>query len=646
MVLRVFFVITLFIATLLVAITAGAVLNEVDKQSFLGKNLLVNGGAENGKAGWSETDADADTLFLLATSEASTAQFMSIGKANIAWDPEDTVDVLLMPSFTMTSGYAGRDMVYSCLFSGASTQAASVPLTFDVHDGSAAVVSTSVLDNVQTMVRYSLNFIAGAAGTVYRGRLTPSNGPSTTYMRIDDCWLGPASEFNLTNISQASFIGSAYIAVTANCSPNRTSTSLGAFGTDADCPGPTVELNPGPGTIQTTDANGAIFTVNNLPPGYYEARMCGNALKVTTNQYSSFAINDGTTTSGSGGGTGSTATTSSGFCVHGHFTYTNAGNRTFELYGSSESGRLDLLIGTGNSNLTFSLKRFPLSSEQAYRPDASAMSWSGYHDSTCSWARTNTAYGDPTADATCTLTEKTNVNFGTVTSAESGGNKLPGIVFTPSRAGRYHLCVNFQIDGSVNLQKVAVLDGSTEVAYAAHSTSSYAGQSGTCAVITASDTTAKTIKLQTASPTGSVTLGPASTTTANVMWSIFAIDQQLPAPLLVNSVVSPMSGVTNICYGYITNAGVPAVTRSSGNCVTAASDDGTGVSTLTFASGTFSAVPSCTCTAASGASGNSRICSTEVTTNSTSTSVTFGVYTGSTNAATDADFSFDCKGSK
>ena len=77
-----------------------------------------------------------------------------------------------------------------------------------------------------------------------------------------------------------------------------------------------------------------------------------------------------------------------------------------------------------------------------------AISCQYYHDSTCSWSRTNTSYGDPTADSTCAFTQRSNNNCGTVTSYLSGSDKLPGIVFTPTVTAYYEICADTQAESA------------------------------------------------------------------------------------------------------------------------------------------------------------------------------------------------------
>lgn len=138
------------------------------------------------------------------------------------------------------------------------------------------------------------------------------------------------------------FVGSAYFPVTTNCQWRRTNTAIGAFGTDTDCTGPTVEVNPGPGTIQTTDADLPQVTVNNLPAGTYRVRFAGSGVPVTNNNDNAFAIYDGTNTYGEAGGSSILTTTVVGWDVEATFTYSSSGNRTFELHARSSVGSIDV----------------------------------------------------------------------------------------------------------------------------------------------------------------------------------------------------------------------------------------------------------------------------------------------------------------
>lgn len=93
--------------------------------------------------------------------------------------------------------------------------------------------------------------------------------------------------------------------------------------------------------------------------------------------------------------------------------------------------------------------------------------YTGYHTSTncAGWTRTNTAYGDPSADADCDLVERYRTGFAAVTSYNSAGSELPGIVITLETA-QYDVCVYVLGYNSTAASSGAyrLTDGTTEIA--------------------------------------------------------------------------------------------------------------------------------------------------------------------------------------
>lgn len=559
------------------SITAFATLNDVDKQAIWGKNILANGGFENGKAGWTASGG----TFALVTSSTN----LLTGKVSATWDSGSAAQTLTAVA-TIPQGLYGKNGVAVCK---TQTPSGTATHTLGVTATAGTLVSSAITSSTTPVYDYR-SFIFPSSGSVTIA--ITSVAADEPLIAIDDCFLGDASEVNLSNISQAQFIGSAYIPVTANCLWSRSNTAIGAFTSDADCPGPTVEVNPGPGTIQTTDADLPQFTVNNLPPGTYQVIIAGPGIPTGSNAYVAYAIYDGTDTRGEQGGASSLTTMTGPFSIVGTFTYSSAGNRTFAVHGRASANTVN--IDPRSHRVHFSIYRFPTTSELAYRPDAAANSWSGYHDNTCSWARTNTSYGDPATDASCALTERTNTNFGTV----SGSNSLPSITFTPKKAQKYFVCATPSVLGASSGADLALKlwDGTTTIAErdldaAAATTSSTVPL---CGIYSAQSTAAKTISIQTKASTGAITI-QALTGASAIEWSIFAIDQQLPAPLLVNSVTSNSSGVEGIHRAFITNTGTPTISSGdqSGTWIDSITDGGAGVMTLNFSSGVFSRKPAC-----------------------------------------------------
>lgn len=625
-----FLVVIVQIAT---CMAAHATLNDVDKQSFIGKNLLTNGGGENGKAGWSKTDADADAIFVVSTVEANTATFMHSGRANITWQPTDVADVLLMPSFTVTKGTANRNMVYSCSFRSDSSGAADA-YAFEIYDSTNSTILNSVVvpSNVTSTQRYSLNFISGTNGTSYRGRLTTTGAPTT--IGVDDCWLGPAETFNLS-----------------------TSTVM----TDWSSYTPTIT---GFGTVSLVSAQYRITGDTLWANGRFKAGT-ETAVQARISLPSGRTLNTGKlngsyydqlgTFWGVGTSTGvAFPTTSRGPFVIVADTTTTDSVSISQVVDTDDGGYFSPQTGTGvGGNATvmsfnFSVPISGSNTQTAYRPDQVSNSWSGYHDSTCSWTRANTSFGDPATDATCVLTEIYNRNFGTVSSNTSGGNTLPGIIFTPKRAGRYKVCADItaEINSAGSAARFRLIDEATTLlaSGAWANASAYPTNVTLCGIVDASSTSSKTVTLQVNSAAGTVNVNNnAASGVAVIQWTIIGIDQSIPAPLLVNSVVNPRTGVSNIVSAALQyTGGVPGITRQDGSWISSLTDSGAGFITINLVAGTFSSAPNCTCSVFNETAANLRGCG--ITSTSTSTVVIGTQNYGGT--AADYDSMIFCMGPK
>jgi hypothetical protein len=320
-------------------------------------NLLTNPGWETNTSGWA---ASAGTY-----TRNTTAANIGYGNGSAKWASTGGAGrTLTSTAVAIPKGLYNRNGVASCNIqvpTGSSTH------LLQAYDGTNILSSSAIISSA-TFTRTSVNFPFGSSGNISLRIISVSASEPDIY--IDDCILGDATLLNISQISQAMFIGSAYIANTANCAPERTNTVLGAFGADADCPGPTIASNPGPGTILTTDTNLPKFTVNNLPAGTYEITMKGNLYTDALLADLSVGINDGDTTSGQMAvQAGTTTPLVAPFTTVGIFTYTTSGNRTFELYGASSVTKIlykaDSLVG-GQRHLRFIIKRFPSSAETAF----------------------------------------------------------------------------------------------------------------------------------------------------------------------------------------------------------------------------------------------------------------------------------------
>lgn len=612
-------------AMLLACAPAWATLNDVDKTQIYNKNLLSNGGFEHGKVSWT---ASAGTY-------AVTTSSPMVGKVHATWDAAASADTLTSTAVSIPAGMYGRNAVFSCLITTASGTATH---TIQAYDGSNILASTTITSSTSP-VRTSVNFIMPSSGSIYGRLYANADEPS---IAIDDCYLGPAEGYNIGSVSQAVFVGRAYYASTASCAWSLTSTSFSDFSTTAACPSPTVSSNPGPGTILTTDADLPQITVTNLPPGIYRVEANVSVAQSGVASYSRVRLSDGTNTSPAHM-YNSSNTTFEHVSVVGMFTYSSTQSSvTFKLQGASTSGTTNISndASVSGGETVFTIYRFPLSSEQAYKPDMLAQSWSGYHDNTCSWARNSTSYGSFTADATCSLTERTNSNFGTVSTS---GSVLPAITFTPKKAGRYYVCATFPQIGTAEItSNYRLYDGSTTIAEVTTVPSGTQKISTElCGIYVVSNTSAKTIELQGASNAGTITVAAGAVGNSSLEWSIFALDNQLPAPAIVNSVVNSQSAVTGIEIGQINCDGASAITSQVGSWISSVGNISAGACAITLKSNIFSSAPHCIVQGAGLTTPNTAFSITAAS----ATSVTVDCAVTTTAAdCTSADFNIMCMG--
>lgn len=521
---------------LLVSFTANATLNEVDKAMGLSRNMLDNSGFELGKTKWTASGG----TFALVTAGSN----LLYGANSITWDSGAAAQTLTATAVTIPKGAYNKNGMGYCSI---QTPSGTATHKIQIYDGTN-VIAEQVITSSTTPIKDVLNFPIPATGSLSLRLISVAS--DEPLIAIDDCYLGEA--VNLSQNAQMQFAGASYYPGTASCTWSRTViASPTAFATQSACPGPTIETQA-LGSWQTTDADLPQQTINNLPAGNYFVVVNGSGDNSVTP--GCFSLNDGTTTSSERGCLGTTAT---GWTVQGHFSYTNSGNRTFAVFGNSAGTLTINNTNTSMHRLTFTVYRVPSASESSFNPDALANSWSGYHDTTCSWARTNTAYGDPTADASCALVERTNNNFGVVSTS---GSVLPAITFTPKRIGRYYVCASPTVLSSGGAALGARLfDGTTTVAESEwDGTSSDNLRLSICGIYSAASTAAVTLSVQTRIVSGSVTIaaitGGAS---SSVEWSIFQVDQNFPMPNLTK----PISAYEAVVIDAITTAPTKATTR-------------------------------------------------------------------------------------
>lgn len=556
-----------------------------------GQNLLTNSSWEIDTSGWTASGSSSYNRVTAA------ANIIPPGVGAASWDPSAGSEYLTSDDVTITSedGLSGRNGVLSCAIKTDATD-----MEMQVYDGTNVISPNGDNDQVpasDNFTRYSVNFIFPASGTI-KARFASASDSAIAY--IDQCYFGLAEGFNVSQVSQASAYGWAKWPGTTSCQWSAsTGSSPVDFTADSDCTSPTGSNLSGNASAPDTKIPGIKFST--LAPGEYIVFAQGDFRDATADTNSCyFALSDGTTTSAAHAPYVASSRTDH-FGLVGRFKYDNPqSNITFRATGATSNVSQSCVIGVDDTAQAFELTvlYFPSASSTAYTADQTPASWSGYHSTNCLFPRTNTSYGDPTADATCTFTERTNRNFGSVSSHSSGGNNLPGITFNPRKTGRYFVCamVNVYSSAIAGTQgAVSLTDGTTQIGQASYqqATSGYSTALPICGVYNVTSTDSQTIKLESKSSTGAFNIG--NSYDAAIDWSIFQLDVAMSAPLLVNTVVSDSAGVEKVMRVKVASpcsSSPCTITSQSGNWVTNVTRSGTGLYSVNFAT-TYSEAPTC-----------------------------------------------------
>jgi hypothetical protein len=536
---------------------------------------------EQGTTGWTASAGS----FTIATSGSSW--FHDLKTA--VWDPSAAAQTFCSTAITVASsnapGLAGANGSASLWLKTTATD-----YTLGVYDGSTLVASRTV-PALTFFQQIAVSFPIPSSGGVLKTCLT--SGSDAAAIAVDDASMGSTNVFSL---SMAQFVGSAVYPNTASCLwVNSAAGSFATFSTVSACPAPTVT-----GLAVSVDDNLPQIKFTSLPAGEYLV-MASGQMECSAGTNCGVTISDGTTNDGNYWAQQSNAGTPErpGFTVSGRFTYSNSGARTFMLYGARSSGTQNLYNNQGGQNETqFKVYRFPSLIEQAVKPDQYPASWTGYHDGTCSWARTNNAYADPAADSTCVFAERTNRNFGTVTSYLSGSDKLPGIVFTPPRIGRYHVCASYSAISSTNTVGYSelsdlngnVLDRPSNESPSAQSLSHHIKS---CGVLPVTSASAVTVRLRlAASGAGTQTVSPLNSSLQNTIeWEVTDYDAAQGSPVLVGSVNSNSVGTERIERASVLADTACVINKQSGSWLGSPTSCSAGLAT--FALSGFSDRPAC-----------------------------------------------------
>jgi len=602
-----------------------AQLTSQQSQFVTPENILDNPGFQNGKTKWS-----------VSTGSWSVA---GSGLDNYAsWDAGASTETFCSDLKAVPDRLKGK--------SGAALLNVSVPSgtathKIEVRDGSANVLAQDNIFSNDTAVNNIVNFIFPTSGTVRVCLVAQADEPA---VRVYSGVIADAAFLTVGQYAGAEFVGSLEWTTTTNCSWSTTSTSYSNFANDNDCDD-NARITRG---VFTDSSSGLRpeFSVPQLPPGNYivhiEAPIRCEPTSASTSAQCYMRLTDGTNNFGlrsliQVGGASSASLLITVPRLTFSFEQTSGlGSTTFNLQGLVVAGGRALLRGDDAGGLRISMYRYPLAGTQVFRADTVAQSWEGYFDATCSWARTNTALGDPTADASCNLVETSNVNMGTVSAALSGGNKLPGVVFTAKSTGVYKVCshtgnvvasVIGNINMALNVNGVNVVRSSDQ----SSGTTVFSNPNTMCHHLSATAGTQYTVKVVTGASSGTITVSGGDDP-RSAIFSIEALSVAKPAPLIENAVVSSYSGVTGVEYGTYTCAASSSLGYNPGGWMTGITNISSGLCTISVRAGTFSQRPMCYVTNLGTVTTQSRV----VKMDSSSTATSLSIYHINQNGATTA----------
>lgn len=559
-----------------------------------GVNLLAdyNADAEAGTSNWTNSGG--------TFTATSTAADLMDGAKSFEFDPSASGQYVDSTAATVKAGVYGAGCAAKIRY---KTTESSNLYYLRVYDGSSNLLGERQLPISSVYRDDYASFPCPSSGTLKMRIYATGDAAKINW---DAAFLG---DYKFTGISQATMYGYAMWPGTSNCYWNGTPTTNGAFSADSDCTFPTGSNLGGNASAPATKIPGITFAT--LPAGEYYVVAQSAFIDATPDANTcQFRINDGTNNGASAQVTADGAKGSLG-TVAGRFSYSTAqSNITFQVNYRSDNATntcgISTAAGSGPVDLAFVVYRFPTSTDLAFTPGTTALSWSGYHGTDCLWTQTTAGYTEFNADATCSFAETSNRNFGTVTTYSSGGNPLPGIIFTNPRVGRYEVCATSTYQGSTaSAVALQLTDGTSSVESYMEVATGIAGNQmpfQLCGIFDFTSIGSKTVKLQGKTSAGTETLKNSG---SRLYWTVKALDQSMPAPVMPNMVQSSSGGVERI--ERVTVASVcsssPCTITSQTGGFSSITRSATGRYTANFVASTFSSAPTCSVTSLNGGTG-------------------------------------------
>ncbi len=429
----------LFTLFFFILVAAEAQIRPADQQYMQGENYLLNNGFESGRTSWTESGTATDTL------EQSIVRFGLQSLKIVSSAQTVNLSQVITKYAAQSSGQQGIASAWIKSTSAISELCAVA----DSVDTKCVTIEAN-----NTWKEYVIPFIMGSTNNGIR--VKSASDSATTY--IDQAFVGVMPATMMPEISQAQIAGEAYFAGTTNCIWERSSLTIGAFGAVLDCPAPTI-VSQNIGAWQTTDVNLPRITINNLPAGQYKAMFQIESIVSSTSGRPVYAINDGATTCYATSGVSST-NTHGAHTLTCTFSYSEAGNRSFEIYAGTNADIARIINSRTSpaSGTKFILEYYPPKSKiysgDTIYPHAQVVGTVKYLA-----AGTLNVSGTPMANNSMTVSTTgdvlnicSNWSLGTGAGCVTG-NKAVGVSFLAVSRGTYEVCstyIGYQDGGAIN----------------------------------------------------------------------------------------------------------------------------------------------------------------------------------------------------
>lgn len=556
-----------FISSVLLALAlssqAFGVIAETDLQKFPFRNLLINPGAESGKAG---ATASSGTFTITTTS----SQILT-GSAAFSWDASANGQFLAFTTEgyggtqnAIPPGWYGKNGVASCAFKAASGIAAH---KIQAYDGSNVIGERTIDSSTSTFLRSTLNFIFPSSGNL---QLRIASTQDEVALYVDGCVFGLAENYNIAAVSQSYRYGGVSYATGGSWSTHAGAASDFTYSGTATADG------------LVTAASGNKFgpTIVAREPGNYKITwMFNNSSPNAAN--CEWTVYDGTSTY-RGVNVAVNATTIVPVTVVYNWKSTGGQTKTFNLRGARLSGSGNCTGYESGNGPAVDVEFFPSTENVIYRPELNFYEWSGTASGTGTTTSTSGS-GVALTGSAPTVATLTSTNLTCVAGSAAQSISCP---FT--KTGTYEVCADGSLQAGATGQTLRTwLAGASATIgnnVLANLANTYSGGFSLCRNYAVSAVGSVQFQLYGSVDTGTGTWGPAT-------WRVRALTNGVPQPILTGGVSSNATNNLRVEYAFGTCSGSSSIGTSSSSWVTSGNVS-SGQCALTF-SPAWTAKPSC-----------------------------------------------------